>query len=58
MISQLGSGPFSNNGGSGYYTVADYQEILRHAVKHHVEVIPEFDTPGHAHAAVKAMDAR
>ena len=36
----------------------DYREILRYAEERHVEVIPEFDMPGHGHAAIKAMQAR
>lgn len=55
---QLGSGPGNQTSGSGYYTAEDYKEILRHAVKLHIEVIPEFDMPGHARAAIKAMEAR
>ena len=58
MDSQLGSGPGTGNSGSGYYTVDDYREILRFAEARHVEVIPEFDMPGHGHAAIKAMQAR
>jgi hexosaminidase len=56
-----GSGPEpdpTNGYGSGYYTVKDYQEILRYAHKRHIRVIPEFDFPGHARAAIKAMNAR
>ena len=56
--SQLGSGPGTGNSGSGFYTVEDYREILRYAEERHVEVIPEFDMPGHGHAAIKAMQAR
>lgn len=58
LLPQLGSGPFTNNSGSGYFTASDYQNILRFAVRHHIEIIPEFDFPGHSHAAVRAMEAR
>jgi hexosaminidase len=54
-----GSGPDVNDGnGSGHYSEADYAEILRHAQALHIEVIPEIEMPGHARAAVKAMQAR
>ncbi|MBK0377670.1 family 20 glycosylhydrolase [Mucilaginibacter segetis] len=54
-----GSGPdFSNTSGTGFYTVADYTEILKHATERHIRVIPEVETPGHARASIKAMDAR
>ena len=58
LMSMLGSGPFSNSSGSGYYTVEDYREVLRYAKSHHIEIIPEFDMPGHSHAAIKSMEAR
>ena len=54
----LGSGPFTNSSGSGYYTVGEYQRILRRAAARHVEVIPEFDMPSHSHAAVRSMERR
>lgn len=36
----------------------NYKEILRYATERHVEVIPEFDMPGHSTAAIKAIQAR
>ena len=54
-----GSGPdVDRPWGSGFYTRADYIEILRYAAARHIEVIPELEMPGHARAAVKAMEAR
>ncbi|MDC0708659.1 family 20 glycosylhydrolase [Stigmatella sp. ncwal1] len=44
--------------GSGYYTTKDFEEILKYATERHIEVIPEIDVPGHARAAVKAMEYR
>jgi hexosaminidase len=44
--------------GSGFYSRADYAEILRHAAARHIEVVPELEMPGHARAAIKAMEAR
>lgn len=32
--------------------------MLRHATERHIQVIPEFDFPGHSHAAIKSMIAR
>ncbi|ESP01130.1 hypothetical protein LOTGIDRAFT_172759 [Lottia gigantea] len=55
---QLGSGPDSSTSGSGYYTISDYKKILQHASSRHIQVIPEFDFPGHARAAIKAMEKR
>lgn len=54
-----GSGPQPGRPfGSGFYSRKDYQQILRHAQRLHIEVIPELEMPGHARAAIKAMEAR
>lgn len=42
----------------GFYTVADYKEILQYAADRHIEVIPETDVPGHSHSILKAMEVR
>jgi len=52
---QLGGGAGDRD---GYYSVDDYQDILRMASKHHIQVIPSLDMPGHSRAAIKAMEAR
>jgi hexosaminidase len=44
--------------GSGYYKTEEYEDILRYAAQRHIEVIPEFDFPAHARAAVQAMERR
>ncbi|WP_226024666.1 beta-N-acetylhexosaminidase [Streptomyces hyderabadensis] len=43
---EVGGGP------GGYYTKADYQEIVRYAASRHLEVVPEIDMPGHTNAAL------
>lgn len=54
-----GSGPVSGKlFGSGFYSRDEFIDILKYATKLHIQVIPEIESPGHAHAAVKAMDAR
>ena len=58
LIPQLGSGPYQNSSGSGYLTMQDYKDILEYAKTRHIEVIPEVDSPGHARAAIMAMEAR
>lgn len=35
----------------GYYTQADYAEIVRYAAAHYITIVPEIDTPGHTNAA-------
>ncbi|MCE6988444.1 family 20 glycosylhydrolase [Dyadobacter sp. CY323] len=56
-----GSGPKAydkGKHGSGYYKKADFIEILKYANERHIKVIPEVNFPGHALAAIKAMEAR
>jgi len=54
-----GSGPDTGKlAGSGFYTQADYIEILKYANARHIMVVPEIESPGHARASVKAMNAR
>ena len=58
IIPQYGSGPFTNTSGSGFYTTDEYKNLLRYAYERFIEVIPEFDMPGHAHAAIRSMEER
>ncbi|MEY5048194.1 MAG: hypothetical protein RLZZ175_1553 [Bacteroidota bacterium] len=58
IVPSFGSGPNKTYSGSGFYTKAEFIEILRYANERHIEVIPEIDVPGHSRAAIKAMDAR
>jgi len=51
-------GEINNKTGTGFYTTADFIEILKYADKLHIQVVPEFEAPGHARAAIKSMDAR
>lgn len=56
-----GSGPDpspNKSFGSGWFTREEYIEILQYADQRHIEVIPEIDVPGHARAAIKAMESR
>lgn len=54
-----GSGPdLADSAGNGFYSRKDFIEILQYATVRHIRVIPEIETPGHARAAIKSMDAR
>ena len=44
--------------GTGYYTARDFEEILVYAAERHIDVVPEFDVPAHARAAVRSMERR
>lgn len=43
---QVGGGP------GGYYTQAEYADIVAYARSHYITVIPEIDTPSHINAAL------
>lgn len=59
LLPSWGSGPNPEAfPGSGFYTRAQFIEILKYARQRHIEVIPEIDLPGHARAAIIAMKAR
>ncbi len=58
LLAQLGAGPDPSTPVNGYYSRADYIEIVRAAQARHIQVIPSFDMPGHSRAAIKAMEAR
>lgn len=61
LFPAYGSGPDPhdpNSAGNGFYTQAEYADILVHAEKLGIEVIPEIDLPGHARAAIVAMKRR
>lgn len=58
LLPQLGSGPESDNNGSGYFSRQDYIAIVKYAAARGIEVIPEIDIPAHARAAVISMEAR
>lgn len=58
LLPQLGAGPDPSTPVNGYFSRADYIEIVRAAQARHIQVIPSFDMPGHSRAAIKAMEAR
>lgn len=54
----LGAGIEKGGANDGFFSRQDYLDILHYASARHIQVIPSFDMPGHARAAVKAMELR
>jgi hexosaminidase len=61
LIPSFGSGPDPDpavSPGSGHYSRDELVRILRFARDRHIQVVPEIDLPGHARAAIRAMESR
>jgi len=57
----FGSGPDPDDPtvyAHGYFSKADYMDILKYAKKRHVGIVPEICFPSHARAAMVAMESR
>jgi hexosaminidase len=53
-LTQVGGRSEVGGGAGGFYTKADYAEIVRYAAARHITVVPEIDMPGHTNAAIAA----
>ncbi len=49
-LTQRASGTAVYGDPGGFYTKADYAELIDYAAARHMIVVPEFDLPGHTHA--------
>ncbi|WP_425561371.1 beta-N-acetylhexosaminidase [Microbacterium pumilum] len=49
-LTELASGTAVGGDSGGFYTKADYREIVEYAASRHMIVVPEIDMPGHTHA--------
>jgi hexosaminidase len=56
-----GSGPDPDDPqstGNGYYSRDEFKELISYAHDRHIDIIPEVNFPGHARAAIYAMEHR
>lgn len=59
LPASFGAGPVPGaTSASGYYTRAEFIDLLKYANDRHIQIIPEVESPGHARASIKAMDVR
>lgn len=54
LIGNYGSGRYDNIRYGGFYSKDDIREVVEHARKRFITVIPEIELPGHASAALAA----
>ena len=53
-LTEIGASTQVGGGGGGFYTQADYSEIVAYAAERFVTIVPEIDMPGHTNAAISA----
>jgi hexosaminidase len=56
-LATVGGSTQVGGGRGGYYTKADYAEIVRYAADRYVTIVPEIDMPAHTNAAIAAYPA-
>ena len=55
-LTEVGARTQIGGGEGGYFTQAEYEEIVSYAADRFVTVVPEIDVPGHTHAAYVSYD--
>jgi hexosaminidase len=51
-LAEYGGSTAVGGGKGGYYTQAEYAQIVRYATERYITVVPEIDGPGHTNAAL------
>jgi hexosaminidase len=54
LLATHGGSSEVGGGRGGYYTQAQYEDLVRYAAARYVTVVPEIDMPGHVHAALSS----
>ena len=55
-LTDIGSQFSVNNDPGGYWTQAEYVDVVRYAAAHYMTVVPEVDTPGHNNAIIMSYN--
>jgi hexosaminidase len=55
-LTDIGSQFSVNNDPGGYWTQAEYIDVVRYAAAHYMTVVPEVDTPGHNNAIIMSYN--
>jgi hexosaminidase len=55
QLTAIGGSTEVGGGAGGYYTDAQYEQIVAYAASRYVTVVPEFDMPGHIDAALASL---
>lgn len=51
-LTRIGGSTEVGGGPGGYYTQEQFKDLVNYAAQRYVEIIPEFDMPGHSNAAL------
>lgn len=51
-LTEIGGSRQVGGGAGGYFTQADYREIVNYAASRYITIVPEIDMPGHTNAAL------
>lgn len=51
-LAKIGGSTKVGGGPGGYYTQEEFKDLVKYAAQRYVEIIPEFDMPGHSNAAL------
>lgn len=52
LLTEVGGSTEVGGGPGGFYTTADYAELVQYAAERFITVVPEIDMPGHTNAAL------
>jgi len=55
-LTDIGSQFSVNNDPGGFWTQAEYVDVVRYAAAHYMTVVPEVDTPGHNNAIIMSYN--